>query len=95
MDSVEGPGGLGRVWAGSGAGGAEDWAGLGSEKHEGGLSVVGWKGGRVGEPSKLVRIPVLGGEGPRALIAVGDGLSASLTGDTPGLEIFGRGWNTV
>ena len=49
----------------------------------------------MGEPSKLVRIPVLGGESSRALVPVGDGLSAILAGDTPRLKVFGGGWNTV
>lgn len=49
----------------------------------------------MGEPSKPVRIPVLSGESSRAFIPVGDGFSTSLAGDTPGLEIFRRGWDTV
>ena len=47
MGSGEGPDGLGRDWAGSGAGGAEEWAGLGSEKH-GGLVNCGTKGRKSG-----------------------------------------------
>ena len=49
----------------------------------------------MGEPSKLVCIPVLRCESSRALIPVRDGLSAILASNTPRLKIFGRGWTTV
>jgi hypothetical protein len=44
--SGEGPDGLGRDSAGSGAGGAEEWAGLGSKKHEGACQL--WDEGEEG-----------------------------------------------
>ena len=67
VDSDDGPDGLGRVGAGSGAVGAEDCAGLWRGRvcqlwDDGGEEWV--------EPSELVCIPVLGGESSRTLIPV-------------------------
>jgi hypothetical protein len=46
---------------------------------------------KVGEPSKLVSIPMLSGKGTGAFVLVGNRVATSLAGNATGLKIFGGG----
>jgi len=55
----------------------------------------GSEGGGVGGPFELVGVPMLGGEGARAFVPIGNRLATGLACDASGLEILGRGGGDV
>lgn len=89
--SVEGPEGCACDSGVSGTGGVLEEAGLEERRMSG--RGLGWRGGRVGEPSELVSVPMFGGEEPGMFIPVGNGLATGLACDTTGFKVLGGRWD--